>query len=114
VPAKTNPLTKAPYTKNGSLLHWVGSSHDVWYANEPFRAALQISGMMSGYSAKYLILRAPNSDDPRTFPMFVTDLVDAVSHIPLIEHGIMHGRWIVRKRGQNYGLALAPEVPDAQ
>ena len=109
MPAKTNSLKKAPYTKNGSLLHWVPGSHDIWYPNDPFHAALQISGMMSGYSAKYLILRTPNSDDPRTFPMFVTDLADAVANIPLIEHGIMHGRWMVRKRGQNYGVALAPE-----
>lgn len=109
MPAKTNSLKKAPYTKNGSLLHWVSSSHDIWYPNDPFHAALQVFGMKSGYSAKYLMLRTPNSDDPRTFPMFVTDLADAVASIPLIEHGIMQGRWMVRKRGQNYGVALAPE-----
>jgi hypothetical protein len=109
MPAKTNSLKKAPYTKNGSLSHWVSSTHDVWYPNEPFHAALRVFGMKSGYSAKYVMLQTPNSDDLRTFPMFVTDLIDAVASLPLIENGIMQGRWIVRKRGQNYGVALAPE-----
>jgi hypothetical protein len=116
MPAKTNSLTKVPYTRNGSLPHWVNEHHNVWYPNEPFHAALQITGTESGYSAKYVMLRTANSDDPRTFPMFVTDLVDAVANIPLIENGIMHGRWMVRKRGQNYGVALAPvdTAPEAE
>jgi len=109
MPAKTNALKKAPYTKYGSLLHWVGSTHDIWYPNDPFHAALQVVGMKSGYSAKYLVLRTPNSDDNREFPMFVADLVDVVATLPRIENGILVGRWQVRKRGQNYGVALAPE-----
>jgi hypothetical protein len=110
MPAKTNSLDKAPYTKNGSLLHWVPRDHNVWYPNDPFHAALKVQGMKSGYSAKYLILSSPNSEDTREFPMFVTDLADAVANIPEIRNGIMVARWIVRKRGANYGVALAPGV----
>ena len=109
MPAKTNSLTRVPYTRNGSLLHYVDKSHDIWYPNEPFHAALKVDHMKSGYSAKYLVLRSPNSDDPRTFPMFVVDLVDVVATLPEIRDGILVGRWKVRKRGANYGLALAPE-----
>lgn len=108
MPAKTNSLKKAPYTGNGSLLHWVSSSHDVWHPNEPFHASLEIYDMQSGYSAKYLMLRS-RDNHARTYPMFVTDLADAVRNIPVIRDGILTARWIVRKRGQNYGLALAPE-----
>lgn len=110
MPAKTNSLTKAPYDENGSLLHWVGYSHDIWHPNDPFHATLQVVSMRSGYSAKYLILQSPNNDsDRRTYPMFVADLVDVVAATPLIRNGIIQARWIVRKRGQNYGIAIAPE-----
>lgn len=108
MPAKTNSLAQAPYDSNGSLLHWVGPSHNTWHPNEPFHASLKVVGMRSGYSAKYLILQSPNNDR-RTYPMFVADLVDVVASVPLIRDGIISARWIVRKRGQNYGLTIAPD-----
>jgi hypothetical protein len=109
MPAKTNSLTKAPYTKNGSLLHYVQGAHNVWYPNEPFTASLKITGMKSGYSAKDLMLESADPLDDRTFPMFVVDLVDVVCTLRDIRNGVLHGRWMVRKRGANYGLALASE-----
>ncbi|MFC7760761.1 hypothetical protein ACFQY4_24130 [Catellatospora bangladeshensis] len=43
--------------------------------------------------------------------MFMTDLLDVLHH-KVVERGVVRGVWQVRKRGQNYGLALAPgELP---
>lgn len=123
MPAKKITLLEAPFDRFGSLLHWAeprysagrygGMSETVtWRPNEPFHATLRLDSTRSGRSAKYVIWVSPNgSVDPRTFPMFVTDLVDTIQHAKQIDHGIISARWIVRKRGQNYGLALAPEIP---
>lgn len=108
MPPKVNSLLEAPYLR-GSLQHYVkGGQRDAfdWLPNDPFRATLQISGMKSGYSAKYVTLVSP-AGDGREFPMFVVDLIDAVATLPVIRNGIMDGRWWVRKRGANYGLAIA-------
>lgn len=119
MPAKKNSLREAPYSSNGSLLHWAPPQHekawayaaaDKWLPNDPFHATLRLDSTRSGMSAKYVIWVSPNSNDPRTFPMFVTDLVDTIQHAGRIERGIISARWMVRKRGQNFGLVLAPEM----
>jgi hypothetical protein len=115
MPARKNTLREAPYTTGGSLMHYVAPFKKregdgvVWLPNDPFHATFSIKRMQSGYSAKYVLLESPNSNDEREFPMFVTDLIDAVASLPAIYGGILTGRWMVRKRGQNYGVALAPE-----
>lgn len=82
-----------------------------WRPNLPFHATLQLQETVtSGRSAKYLWL-APvaHGDDHRRFPMFVTDLVAIATTIGVQPAGIISGRWMVAKRGQNYGLRLARE-----
>lgn len=81
-----------------------------WRPNEPFHATLEIKHMLRGRSAKYPILGPANApDDKRTFPMFVADLVDAACTGTIQAGGIISGRWMVSKRGANYGLRLAKE-----
>lgn len=154
--AKTK-VDKAPYSTNGSLLHYPADgrtfSHyesdagerlersDIWETiqetsphpwgrlerqkrddwklvmtepdwrpNLPFHAAFQIDSMRSGRSAKYVILTPVNApDDPRTFPMFVSDLIDVAQRQGILVGGVMSGRWMVAKRGMNYGLRLAKD-----
>lgn len=80
-----------------------------WRDNLPFHATLQVDHTISGRSAKYVIWKNAYAPlDRRTYPMFVTDLLD-VARFGIQPGGIVSGRWIVRKRGQNYGLAIAPE-----
>lgn len=81
-----------------------------WRPNLPFSAAFQVDSLRSGRSAKYVILR-PISDplDKRTFPMFVADLIEVAQVQGIAVGGLMNGRWMVAKRGQNYGLRIAKE-----
>jgi hypothetical protein len=157
--ARKTTVRKAPYTPDGSLLHFPGGYHpfshyeDVvtgerlereqiwekldppivgsmfaqiertirpsgswrlvclgpeWRDNIPFSATFQLDHVQSGWSAKYVILTAVNDLlDTRIFPMFVTDLLDTAIKQGIAVGGIMHGRWMVAKRGQNYGLRVA-------
>lgn len=81
-----------------------------WRDNLPFHATLQIAHMNHGRSAKYLTWKPLDEPlDPRTFPMFVTDLI-AVARTGLIQKdGIVSGRWMVTGRGQNFGIRLTKE-----
>ena len=107
---KTSVL-RAPYSPQGHLLHWVSltvTSPDYeWRPNTPFEECLTLEGMRSGMSAKYVIWRTM---DGRTFPMFIADLIDLVRRA---ENGILGGqvtaRWMVSKRGKNYGIRLAKD-----
>lgn len=115
---------EAPFTAGGSLQHYPErtfmrydpvTSRNVYEdpyfrAPEPFEATLTIQpGVMAGRSAKYLMLAA---DDGRTFPMFVADLLDMALRAGVPTGGRITGRWVVRKRGQNFGIALAPRDAD--
>lgn len=112
MPAKTTSLEQAPYDPRGNLLHFApsrpaGASWGVdprWRGNEPFTATLTIDRTKSGRSAKYVIWRDPAGHE---FPMFIVDLVDLAQHAT-VRRGTVVGRFHVRKRGQNYGIALAP------
>jgi len=81
-----------------------------WRDNVPFRADFQIYSIASGGSARYLILKSANAPlDLRTWPIFVTDLVDVLRRAGAERGAVLSGRWMVAKRGQNYGLRLANE-----
>ncbi|GAA0719330.1 hypothetical protein Drose_05655 [Dactylosporangium roseum] len=101
-------VTDVPYDADGNLLHYADRWQDAqWRANEPFLAVMALDGMRSGRSAKYVLL---NDSSGRSYPMFVADLLDLLRRS---NTGIRDGRteaetWIVRKRGRNYGVALAP------
>lgn len=106
------PNYPAPFSK-GSLQHWISSNfgtangtiHDEWRDNVPFEATLTIEKMTSGYSAKYTIWR---DEQGNSYPMFVADIVELVKEAP-IQNGTVTGKWIVRKRGQNYGIRFYKE-----
>lgn len=102
-------VTEVPYDADGNLLHYVGPwTKPEMRPNEPFRAVLEIAGMESGRSAKYVLF---DDRDGHRYPMFVTDLLDFLRRSgPGVRGGITGSEmWIVRKRGQNYGIALVPE-----
>lgn len=120
-PKKTS-VTVVPYDHRGSLLHWVDTDtrwyrgvepqpgqpgYVEWRANEPFTARLTLSGMESGYSAKYVVWK---NAEGQSFPMFVTDLMDLIRRWSgTLDAGTLTARWMVAKRGQNYGIRLAKE-----
>lgn len=98
-------VTEVPFDVDGNLLHYADPwMKPVMRPNEPFKACLEVEGTVSGRSAKYLIWRAT---DGRRFPMFVADCVDLMRRTD-VTMGVVEATWIVRKRGQNYGVALAP------
>lgn len=81
-----------------------------WRPNEPFRASLQVDHMRSGRSAKYVMLKPVNSPlDLRTYPMFISDLLDVIQRFGIERGSVMSGRWMASKRGQNYGLRAAKD-----
>lgn len=111
--AKKTSVLVAPYSKSGSLLHYTSQSTGVdtphneegwgfgvrWHPNEPFTETLTLGGVTSGMSAKYVTWRA---EDGRTFPMFVSDLVDFIHRIQAeVNKGTVTARWMVAKRGAN-------------
>lgn len=104
-------VTHVPFDKHGNLMHYAKqgdgwhSAHE-WRPNTPFDADLTIESMRSGRSAKYLIL---TDSDGREFPMFVTDLIDALRTAEGVRDGRFGSRrWMVAKRGTNFGVKVAP------
>jgi len=105
---------KAPYNPfTASLMHYperawdgvIGSgrtSEPTWVDVDPFMADLTFTGFQRGRSAAYAIWQ--KQYDVSTYPMFLTDLE------ALILSGKMSltvsGLWLVKKRGQNYGIRL--------
>jgi hypothetical protein len=101
-----NGLKEAPFSAGGDLEHYAGYSAE-WRPNTPMELELAISGMTSGYSAKYLNWV---DADGHSYPMFVSDLIDMLREV-VVEHGTIHAMFQVRKRGQNFGLCYAGPVP---
>lgn len=110
-------VTHAPFDEHGNLLHWAregtgwGTAHE-WRPNVPFEADLTITGMESGRSAKYVTLA---DERGHRYTMFVTDLLDALRTPEGARDGSFGSRrWIVAKRGQNFGVKVAAEVEVAR
>lgn len=98
-------------TTRKQIRDWVPVYTEIdWRPNDPFHATFAIDSMRSGRSAKYLILTSVESPgDNRTFPMFISDLIDVLVRSGAERRAILSGRWMVSKRGANYGLRLAKE-----
>lgn len=126
MPAKTK-LTEAPYSNNGSLMHFPETTWDYskavrledgqgwkvppreigpdWRPNDPFTATLRLVETRRGRFAAYFIWR---SDDGREFPMFISDMLLLVqSGVTIKPGGIVLTRRMVTKRGSNYGIRHA-------
>ncbi|WP_147432677.1 hypothetical protein [Catellatospora citrea] len=116
--AATNRLDRYPVDDHGNLEHYP-SRVPVWgrlrpeqdqawsEGNEPFAATLTLVTGPRGRTTPYFVWRDTAG---LTYPMFMTDLVDVLM-CKLVDQGTVSGLWQVRKRGQNYGLALAPAEP---
>lgn len=104
---------KVPY-KDGQLQQYAASGYgdpeygwpgEEWRDNEPFHATLLILEMYSGRSAKGVWWI---DGDGNRYPMFVSDLVDTLK-IANVRNGEITGKWLVSKRGQNYGVRFFEE-----
>lgn len=98
---------QAPYDRDGNLLHYPQHYGGIeWRLNEPFTARMMLTKVERGRSAAYFIWI---DQENHTYPMFMTDMLDFLKRSELSE-GITYpdARWIVRKRGRNFGLAMAP------
>lgn len=100
-------VTKAPFDHEGNLLHYPvvytsGRAYPEWRPNIPFVATLTIYGMSRGRSAAYFIWQ---DEDEHEYPMFISDAVEVLRRCT-ISNGRVTARWIVKKRGQNFGIGL--------
>lgn len=107
MPAKSK-VTEAPYTDSGSLMHYVETRYGQqpnWLPNDPFTATLWLVETRRGRSAAYFIWRA---GDGREYPMFISDMLQLVkSGVTIRPGGAVSTRWVVTKRGSNYGIRHA-------
>jgi hypothetical protein len=101
---------KAPYTFNGSLMHfpekqWKDDPRTyldpVWLEAEPLTYTLVLVEMRRGLPAAYFVWRELDSDV--TYPMFIADMVDLIKR-GSIKAGVVTATWVVSKRGQYYGI----------
>jgi hypothetical protein len=100
--------TEAPFDENGNLLSypraWFGKEV-VWNPIEPFVESLKLVGTERGRSAAHFMWEDTRG---RQYPMFLTDLVNLLIRRPITPPGVTHYEtWTIKKRGQNYGIALA-------
>lgn len=102
------------YLPTGSLLDYAHPYQEgtgwEWRDVSPWASPMHLHSWSRGRSSVQFILRDP---DGRQFPMFVIDTVDLLTRRGIVNAEVQMrdgDLWIVRKRGQNYGLALAPEA----
>lgn len=125
MPAKSKVI-EAPYTESGSLMHFPESRMDYseavrldvghgwkvpprevgpdWRPNVPFAATLRLVDTRRGRSAAYFIWYDETGAE---FPMFITDMLALVQSGVAIAGGTVSTRWMVTKRGANYGIRHA-------
>lgn len=77
-----------------------------WVPNTVFVETLSLEHIFHGQSAANFVWCDTKA---RRWPMFLTDVEELMTY-GSIYFAQTSGRWQVRKRGQNYGLAMAPEV----
>ena len=115
MPKKLN--YKAPFLEDGSVpsypSNWDilrGKYQEVkidWKDVEPFYADLRFTGMDKGsHGSTRYTLKNLNSD--ANYCMFTVDVLDILMTHG-IQGGILHGYWVVQKRGQNYGIRYIGE-----
>ncbi len=98
---------RAPFA-NGSLQHYangyyLGGAEIEWRDDPSFISVLYVDGMRRGRSAAYFMWR---DGEGNTYPMFMKDMEDLLSR-SWVNHGATNlNRWIVVKRGTNYGIRM--------
>ncbi len=92
---------KAPFTKDGSLMNYVGPGQSgiEWRdADTPMQMTLTFVEFKRGRSAAHSIWKDEHGNE---FTMFLADLQD------LLQTGAtktVTGKWVVTKRGQDFGI----------
>lgn len=97
---------KVPFDGDGVLMHYATYrpyppyTAAEWRDPEVFEAELTLENVRSGMSAKYVMWT-----DARgcRWPMFIPELLELIKTGTVVR-GVVLGRWIPRKRGQNFGL----------
>ncbi|MBI2030796.1 hypothetical protein HYT05_04195 [Candidatus Kaiserbacteria bacterium] len=98
---------KAPFNKKGELINyaWVGQGEIEWRnADDPMDMTLHFAGFERGRSAAHAIWK---DEQGRRFVMFLTDLDDLINTGDPIK--AVRSTWVVTKKGQDYGIKLAPQ-----
>jgi hypothetical protein len=99
---------QAPYhPATGSLLDYPVGPHE-FRPVRPFSARLVLIGFSRGRSSA--VARWSDMRTGARYPMFLTDLEELLSHRVVSAGETEMETWTVRKRGQNYGIALSPVV----
>lgn len=77
-----------------------------WRPNVPVARVLRLDGTARGRSAAYFLWK---DEQGRQFPMFITDMADVVRAGVATAGGLVNARWMVAKRGTNFGIRLATD-----
>jgi hypothetical protein len=85
------------YRSRNSNIQWVPADYT-------FCAQLHLDSAQRGRSAANF--RWIDRDHERSYPMFLTDMVELVKKHGVKPGGHVSGVWGVKKRGQNYGIYL--------
>ncbi|WP_416565071.1 hypothetical protein [Nocardia testacea] len=102
-------VATVPYcTRTGNMLAYPDRSSEM-RTNAPFTGALRIVSVERGRSAARFILE--DKATGHQYPMFLTDMLAVMQHAT-VDKGVISGRWIGCKRGQNYGLRLESQDGD--
>ena len=103
----------APF-RDGSLMEYPGrfkpgeinpekrASPDEWRSNGPVEMTLTLETYERGRSAARFVWRDPEG---RKYPMFMVDVLALMKTGQGVQGGVVTDRWIVIKRGTNYGIA---------
>lgn len=113
---KKNSLLKAPYRRiyryegndrvdrGWELMEYPETWSDnpiEWRSNDPFEATLELQSMERGRSAARFVWK---DDKTNTYyPMFMSGMLDLAQNSNIFG-GLTQGKWIVVKRGSNYGI----------
>jgi hypothetical protein len=109
--------TQIPYDCQGNLMgypercyrgqHGYDGRHEpIWKDNDPFTTELTYVNYGRGRSSAVFNWQ---DDIGRVFQMFMTDMDDLLRSTDLVNSTTPRLKWKIRKRGQNYGIALYKE-----
>jgi hypothetical protein len=100
---------QVPYDPRGNLLsspyEYQGkrnpNMHVTWEENEEFETSLTINSFWDGSSTW-------TSDEDRSYNMHNSDFGELIKKITITAGKTEKYKWLIRKRGAVYGIALAP------
>ena len=102
-------LAGKPHEVKGSLLshaHYIDEDNVEFVENRIFDETLTYAGYGRGRSSAVFYF---TDSTGAAYQMFMTDMDDLLKKCDLID-GNVNGTWTYCKRGQNYGIKLAPRT----